>query len=196
MSEVAEILRRMRKDEFRNRNGEVLPLPAREYHADLIEFMVATGIRTGELTRLTVSDVDMKKNTASIIAKDRANPREASIPQGLRPAVKRIVEYANRNNGGRFLPTGVAYLANLFKAWQRRLDMPRLNGRRLRQTAITSVIESGGSLLEAKDFAGHTKVTTTALYVEAVEDRKAEVADRHYRRLNGGDNESPDENAA
>ena len=45
---------------------DALPEPEEEetyYHADLIEFMVATGIRTGELTRLTVADVNMRKRT-------------------------------------------------------------------------------------------------------------------------------------
>ena len=161
----------------------MLHLPAREYHADLVEFMVATGIRTGELTRLTVRDVNFRAKTISIIAKDRAHPRDAMIHDGLRPIVKRIVAYAKAHNDGRFVPTGVAYLANMFKAWQRRLDEPRLNGRRLRQTAITGALEQGASLLDAKDFAGHTKIDTTALYAEAVEDRRAQVAERLHRAL-------------
>ena len=118
------------------------------------------------------------------------------MPAGLRPAMNHIVKYANANNEGRFLTAGVVYLANLFEAWQRRLDEPRLIGRRLPQTAITSVIESGASLLDAKGFAEHTKITMTALYVEAVEDRSAEVADRHCRRLNGHDEDILDEDAA
>lgn len=183
IEDVKALLIRMREEEFLDKNGDVLHLPAREYHADLVEFMVATGIRSGELTRLTVRDVNFRARAISIIAKDRANPRSAYISDGLRPVVKRIVAYAKAHNDGRFVPTGVAYLANMFKAWQRRLDEPRLNGRRLRQTAITSVIESGAPLLDAKDFAGHTKIDTTALYVEAVENRQAAIAEQHHRRL-------------
>lgn len=193
MSEVAVLLHRMREGEFRDKNGEVLHLPARDYHADLVEFMVSTGIRSGELTRLTVRDVNLRTRTVSIIAKDRANPRDAVLHDGLLPVVERIVAYAKAHNDGRFVPSGVAYLANMFKAWQRRLGEPRLNGRRLRQTAITGVLEAGASLLDAKDFAGHTKIDTTALYAEAVEDRRAQVAERLHRSLAADEPPAQDE---
>jgi len=176
MEEVVALVRRMRDEEFHDRNGNALHLPAREFHADLVQFMVSTGIRTGELCRLTVRDVDYRQRTITIAAKVRDLDRTASISDVLEPVVKRLVAYAKANNEGRFVPTGVTYLANLFKAWQRRLGQPRLNGRRLRQTAITHVIVKGMTLLDAKEFAGHTQVTTTSLYVEAVNNRSAAVA--------------------
>ena len=71
----------------------------------------------------------------------------------------------------------------MFKGWQRRLEQPRLNGRRLRQTAITAVLEAGFSLLDAKEFAGHSNVETTSRYVEAVKDRQGAVAEGLGRAL-------------
>jgi hypothetical protein len=121
--------------------------------------------------------VDFRRKRIAITPKDRSNPREAVVTNELLPAIQRLVERA-RNASEECLVQGdgMAFLSNMFAKWQERLDEPRLNGRRLRQSAITGVLMEGASLLEAAQFAGHVKVSTTDLYVQTATNRQANVA--------------------
>ncbi len=173
MAEVAEIVERMRGEEFRDKRGNVIQVTARERHADLVMLLALTGLRSGELARVAPGDVDMKRQRISVVSQDRGHPRYVEITEELLPAIRRLLADAR---GGRLVPGGMSTLSNMFRHWQRRLGEPRLNGRALRHTFVTALLYEGVDAVEVKGLAGHRSLATTSRYVHEITDRRARAA--------------------
>lgn len=177
-AEAAAIIDDIRRKPLLDDSGRKLSPREREHDADLLEFMLHSGIRPHEFGRVLLSDVSIaQKKIAVREPKVREWPREVHITAELLPVVERL--FAHAVAAGRDNLTGINernLAANVVRRWKKRLGEPRLTGRALRHTAITLALQSGATLIEAKQFAGHKHVTTTDLYVHALEDKDGTVA--------------------
>ncbi len=174
MGEVAALLERMRHEEFKDKFGHAIKITARERHADLFQLIAQSGVRSGELGRITGADIDLKHHRIRIREpKDRSNPRYIEITPALVPVVKRL---RPETPDELVVPGGMATVSNICRHWQRRLKEPRLNGRALRHSFCTAQLAAGVPLNQVQSLMGHKSIRSTDRYVHAIDSGRAEAA--------------------
>lgn len=171
--ELVELVRRVREEPILDGRGRPKALPGRTRAADLLELVLCTGLRSGELARLAVEDIDETKRTVRVInAKDAGSVDLIPYPTSLDGPIARLLDAA-RANGGQLVPGGEPSLATLYARWKERLNEPRLSGRALRHSHITLALYDTGDAGAAREAGRHRSLTTTSRYVHAVESRRA-----------------------
>jgi integrase len=165
-------------------------LPAREADADLVEFLASTGVRSGELGRVRLEDVDLERGAVHVaVPKDKGNPRDLVVPPSLAPVVERLVRRAEglaaegANPGRLLVPSVESWLGNIGRRWQVRLRDRRLSGRALRHTFVTGLLVSGVNPNDARDLAGHKSLKTTDRYTHLVSGRRESAAKKWSEHL-------------
>jgi site-specific recombinase XerD len=130
------------------------------------------GIRAGEAAALTLDDIDWRAGRVTVTGKGRRHtlPLPADVGdaivsylQGGRPAGA-----ADRRVFTRSRPPFVGLtrqgVSDVVKRAARRADLGTIRAQRLRHTAATSVLNTGGSIAEASQLLGHASLETTAIY--------------------------------
>lgn len=170
--------------------------------ADLLEFLVGTGLRWGEATGLQVADVDLRRGTAEVagvMRREKTSAYElvrgtAKTDAGLRkvrlsPAVLAIVRprVEGRELGDFVFPAergGALDYAHVHeRRWKKVLAEAKARGLRrtptfhwLRHTQATIMLDNGASLAAVKARMGHANITTTVdLYGAGVDDVPEEL---------------------
>lgn len=181
--ELGELLGRMRAREITAPNGKRRHVARAAWHADLVHLLAFTGLRLGELERVSLADVSLKRGSISVVtAKDKSNPRDCQITARLVEVVERLVADARRRAKAgavlkdiRLVPGAMKALPPVFARWQRILGEPRLCGRTLRHTFATGLLASGANPIDVMELCGHRRLETTNKYVHAVSPRKGQV---------------------
>lgn len=174
MKEIAALIDRIRREEFKDKNGTVIAVTARERHADLLQLVAQSGVRPGELGRIAGVDIDVKRRRIRIREpKDRSNPRYIEITPALLPVVKRLMP---ANAEELIVPGGMNTISNLCRHWKRRLKEPRLSGRILRHSFCTAQLAAGVPLNQVQSLMGHKSIRSTDRYVHAIDSGRAKAA--------------------
>lgn len=165
---------------------------------------VTAGLRTIELSRANVKDIERKNNSAYIYiwgkghtepdAKkpiapqvydaitDYINSRTDS-PTGNSPL---FVATGNRSGGKRLATTTISTM--LKKAMQQAgYNSERLTAHSLRHTAGTNVMElTGNNVFVTQQYMRHENPTTTEIYLHVdTEQQEAEIAEKLYNKYHG-----------
>lgn len=176
MPEIAALIARIRTEEFRDKFGHVISVTSRERHADLLQLVAQSGVRPGELGRITGTDIDLKARRIRIREpKDRSNPRYIEITPGLLPVVERLTPAAPE---GLLVPGGMNTISNLCRHWKRRLKEPRLSGRILRHSFCTAQLAAGVALNQVQSLMGHRSIRSTDRYAHAIDTDRAKAAQK------------------
>ena len=115
---------------------------------DAIMLGAYTGLREGEILRLTAANV---VDGALVVQRGKTKPRIVPLPQ-------RALAIAER------LPLGITYqdLRSGFEAARVATGMPHVQFRDLRRTYGSWIVQRTGSLKAAQDLLGHTTPTITS----------------------------------
>ncbi len=171
---------------------------------------VNAGLRTIELSRANVKDIENKGGTTYMLIWGKghceADTRKALAPEVAeaindylqsrsdKPTGKSplFVATGNRSGGKRIASTTISTM--LKKAMQQAgYNSERLTAHSLRHTAGTSVQEIGGDLYLTQQYMRHASATTTEIYLHNdTEQREAEIAKLLYDFYHGiSRNEEP-----
>lgn len=189
--ELAPILARLREPAPSLGAGE----PAEELaggrflHADLLELLFLTGLRVGELARLRLGDLDPVACELRVLNHKDAGHAAPTVDRVVLPLeagpllarLKARAACAFRGQQGRratpeaeaaalLVPGGEHFLSCMFGRLRARFAEPRLNGRALRHSFVSAALAATGDLAAARDMARHRNVSTTGLYVHALQD--------------------------
>jgi len=148
----------------------------------IIELFLQTGIRIGELAKITLEDLDLDSPNPSLHVKAFEGSAERSIPLN-RPAVEAIKRYLEvrpktQNKALFVTKTGRPLLIrNIRTAIDRYFKMAgikdaKVNG--LRHTWIAHHLSSGTSLTLISKLAGHKRVSTTERYLQYIQGKTSE----------------------
>jgi len=184
IEEIVTVIRRIRNETFFDSRGRPQRLTARETHADLLEFIACTGIRSGELSRLTVDHVDLKRKVILVAEpKDRSNPRRLETTPNLVKAIERLCQAASTHPQKLLVPGGMSYVYTIARRWGKRLGIDHLNGRTLRHSFATGLATEGVPSVTIRDLMGHRSLRTTDRYVHAVSGLRREAVSRLARHF-------------
>ncbi len=159
----------------------------------VIEILIATGLRVGELTALRTGDVDLVQRTLMIRGKGGRERLAFLVDDSSFDSLKAYLEIRNRiscdNNwlllnarGGRLSEQGVAHVLCCLakKAGLSRKLTPHM----LRHTAATLLLQNGVDIRIVQEFLGHTSISTTQRYAHVTRDHlRATLMNSHHCQL-------------
>lgn len=148
----------------------------------VIETLLQTGMRIGELSKLTVDDVHLDIENPNIYIRPEEGSVERTVPLN-RPAVEALRKYLEIRpktiSKALFVTkTGRPLLVrNIRTAIDRYFRLAGIKGAKvndLRHTWVAHQLQSGLSLLVVSKLAGHKRISTTEKYLQYIPSRTAE----------------------
>jgi integrase/recombinase XerD len=144
----------------------------------LLEVLYSTGIRTGELLRLKVSDFDPKNRTLFVSegkgGKDRVLPLPMIAAGYLKEYVERVrpkfAKALKQDKGVLFLnytgsPLTRCRMLDLFRRTTKAAGIDkRVTAMILRHSIASHLLENGMDIRYIQEFLGHSKLSTTQIY--------------------------------
>jgi integrase/recombinase XerC len=143
----------------------------------IIELLLQTGMRIGELANLKIDDIDVKKKRVHIAAYESREARTVPLNDA---AIKSVQDYlATRprsDNHTLFLTkTGNPFLVrNIRTAIDRYFKLAGIENAKvndLRHTFIIHQLRSGTPLTYVSKIVGHKRLSTTEKYLKLIEDK-------------------------
>lgn len=145
---------------------------------DLCEFALATGLRSGEILRLTDEDVDNPRGFLRITEAQK-NRTESRIP--INSAARAIL---SRYPGpGRLFPyTSESYVSRKFRRYLTRSGLDTSNTfHSLRHTFGTTLVREGVDIRVIKELMRHKAITSTMVYAKVAPAHLVESAEKAVR---------------
>lgn len=148
----------------------------------IIELLLQTGIRIGELANLSVDDLKLEGDTPALFIAPHEGSVERTIPMN-RPAIDAVTHYleVRPKTTSRALfvtKTGRPLLVrNIRTAIDRYFRLGDIKGAKvndLRHTWVAHHLASGTSLVLISKLAGHKRVSTTERYLQYIQGRSTE----------------------
>lgn len=149
----------------------------------IIELLLQTGIRIGELAKLSIGDLTLEGENAKIYVQPMEGSNEREIPLN-RPAIEAVQKYleirSQTQSKALFVTkTGRALLVrNIRTAIDRYFRLAGITGAKvndLRHTWVAHHLAAGTSLVMVSKLAGHKRVSTTERYLQYVQGRTTEA---------------------
>lgn len=147
----------------------------------VIELLLQTGVRIGELAKLRVEDLDLKNLTVHVPPFE--DTRERMIPLN-KPAADGVAKYLEirpktPNHALFITKTGRPLLIrNIRAAIDRYFRIAGIKGAKvndMRHTWVAHQLQSGVSLLTVSKLAGHKRLSTTERYLQFVQGQNGEA---------------------
>ncbi len=146
----------------------------------IIEILLQTGIRIGELAALKMEDV--KKDSLHIPAVEKHEERDVPLNARSREALRRYLEIRPKIESGPLFVTksGKSFLVrNIRTAIERYFRIAEIKNAKvndLRHTFVAHHLRHGISLVLLSKLLGHKRLSTTERYLDFVPDRAKETA--------------------
>ncbi len=149
----------------------------------IIEVLLQTGVRIGELAKLGTDDVHLEHDNAHVYVQPMEGSNERDIPLN-RPAIEAIQKYLDIRpktpSKALFVTkTGRPLLVrNIRTAIDRYFRLAGISGAKvndLRHTWVAHHLAAGTSLVMVSKLAGHKRVSTTERYLQYIQGRSTEA---------------------
>lgn len=148
----------------------------------IIELLLQTGVRIGELAKITVDDINLSGENPTLYIRPEEGSVERTIPLN-KPAVealKRYLEIRPKTQSKALFVTKTGrplLVRNIRTAIDRYFRLAGIQGAKvndLRHTWVVNQLASGMSLVMVSKLAGHKRVSTTEKYLQYVPSRTSE----------------------
>lgn len=148
----------------------------------IIELFLQTGIRIGELARITIDDVRLDDPNPSLFIKPGEGSVERSIPLN-KPAIEVVKRYLTLRpqtpNKALFVtktgkPLLIRNIRTAIDRYFRLAGIKEAKVNDLRHTWIAHHLSAGTSLLLISKLAGHKRVSTTERYLQFIQGKASD----------------------
>lgn len=139
----------------------------------VLEILLGTGMRVGELTGIRLEDIDLTERVITILGKG-SRQRRVFIPDDETATLVAVylgVTDGRRKSHDYFIITAhgsaasTQHIRNLVREAAMEADLPRrITPHMLRHTAATRLLENGVDLRFVQRLLGHQSISTTELY--------------------------------
>jgi integrase/recombinase XerD len=141
--------------------------------------MIDLGLRSVEVARLRLADVDLDRGLIAVPAAKKSRERQLPLPRRVVPALRAYVRARPATTSDYFFVghaklvgralSSVAIRAAMDRAY-RRCGFPWYGTHRLRRSFATRLYARGANMKEIADLLGHQLVTTTERYAQVDHD--------------------------
>lgn len=148
----------------------------------VIELLLQTGIRIGELSRVTVEDIHLEEENPHTYIRPEEGSVERTIPlnKSAVEALKKYLEIRPKTQSKALFVTKTGrplLVRNIRTAIDRYFRLAGIKGAKvndLRHTWVSHQLQSGLSLLVVSKLAGHKRISTTEKYMQYIPSRTSE----------------------
>jgi site-specific recombinase XerD len=144
-------------------------------HRIILALAYSAGLRSQELIRLKLSDIDFERKTIHIhqskYKKDRIVPLSSYIAKGLKKYI--LVEHPHvwlfngKEPDGRYSSKGLSWVMR--EALKKTNIQKKVNLHSLRHSYATHLLEEGVNIVTIKELLGHATIQTTMIYLHVAQ---------------------------
>jgi integrase/recombinase XerC/integrase/recombinase XerD len=166
----------------------------------LLNLLIHTGLRTIEITRADVGDIQQQGGEAVLYIQGKGRENKDDFAVLTDSALKPLQDYlssrkatpdqplftscSDRNTGGRMSTRSISRIVKT-RLQDIGIDDPRITAHSLRHTAVTLSLLGGASIQEAQRFARHSNINTTLIYAHNI-DRIGKAPERKIDAMLSG----------
>ena len=144
-------------------------------HRILLTLAYSAGLRSQELIKLKLSDIDFERKTIHIrqskYKKDRIVPLSNYIAKGLKKYISAEHPHLWLFNGkepdGKYSPKGLSWVMR--EALKKTNIQKNVNLHSLRHSYATHLLEDGVNIVTIKELLGHATIQTTMIYLHVAQ---------------------------
>ena len=151
----------------------------------ILELLISTGMRVGELTRLNISDMNFQERSCIALGKGNSE-REVYFSSKSKMYIKKYLETRTDNNEALFVSLikpynrlGISGIEILIRNLGKEANINKVHPHKFRRTMATMAIDKGMPIEQVQKLLGHIKIDTTMEY-EMVNQNNVKNSHRKY----------------
>ena len=136
----------------------------------IIELLISTGIRIGELVNLNVSDINFEDRSCIVLGKGNKQ-REVYFDARTKIHLKQYLNIRIDNEDALFVSKIKPYhrmtisaIESIIRNLGKNMDIKKVHPHKFRRTMATMAIDKGMPIEQVQKLLGHTKIDTTMHY--------------------------------
>ena len=136
----------------------------------ILELLISTGMRVGELTILNISDMNFQERSCIVLGKGNSE-REVYFSAKSKMYIKKYLETRTDNNEALFVSLikpynrlGISGVEILIRNLGREANINKVHPHKFRRTMATMAIDKGMPIEQVQKLLGHIKIDTTMEY--------------------------------
>ena len=136
----------------------------------ILELLISTGMRVGELTRLNITDMNFQERSCIVLGKGNSE-REVYFSAKSKMYIKKYLETRTDKNEALFVSLirpynrlGISGIEIAIRNLGREANINKVHPYKFRRTMATMAIDKGMPIEQVQKLLGHTKIDTTMHY--------------------------------
>ena len=136
----------------------------------ILELLISTGIRVGELTRLNISDMNFQERSCIVLGKGNSE-REVYFSAKSKMCIEKYLEIRTDDNEALFVSLikpynrlGISGIEITIRNLGRKANINKVHPHKFRRTMDTMAIDKGMPIEQVQKLLGHIKIDTTMEY--------------------------------
>lgn len=136
----------------------------------ILELLISTGMRVGEITRLNISDMNFQERSCVVLGKGNSE-REVYFSAKSKMYIKKYLETRTDNNEALFISLikpynrlGISGIEILIRNLGKEANINKVHPHKFRRTMATMAIDKGMTIEQVQKLLGHIKIDTTMEY--------------------------------
>ena len=136
----------------------------------ILELLISTGMRVGELTRLNISDMNFQERSCIVLGKGNSE-REVYFSAKSKMYIEKYLETRTDNNEALFVSLikpynrlGISGIEITIRNLGKEANINKVHQHKFRRTMATMAIDKGMPIEQVQKLLGHIKIDTTMEY--------------------------------
>ena len=136
----------------------------------ILELLISTGMRVGELTRLNISDMNFQERSCIVLGKGNSE-REVYFIAKSKMYIEKYLETRTDNNEALFVSLikpynrlGISGIEITIRNLGKEANINKVHPHKFRRTMATMAIDKGMPIEQVQKLLGHIKIDTTMEY--------------------------------
>ena len=153
----------------------------------ILELLISTGMRVGELTRLNISDMNFQERSCIVLGKGNSE-REVYFSAKSKMYIKKYLETRTDDNEALFVSLikpynrlGISGIEIVIRNLGRKANINKVHPHKFRRTMATMAIDKGMPIEQVQKLLGHIKIDTTMEYAMV---NQSNVKNSHRKYIN------------
>lgn len=151
----------------------------------IIEFLISTGIRVGELVRLNINDIDFENKECVVLGKGNKQ-RKVYFDAKTKIHLKQYLDSRIDDNNALLVSVLKPYnrleisgVEIMLRKIGKKIGIDKVHPHKFRRTLATKAIDKGMPIEQVQHLLGHSKIDTTLEYA-MVDDNNVKISHKKY----------------